>query len=45
MALLRNQTHFLSDLNGLRAEITALKRKHPLSSLETGISGKRPTRG
>jgi sec-independent protein translocase protein TatB len=29
-----------SELDGLRAEITALKRKHPLSSLEAGISGK-----
>jgi sec-independent protein translocase protein TatB len=33
------------DLNGLRAEITALKRKHPLSSLEAGIPGDRPSRG
>lgn len=29
-----------SELDGLRAEITQLKRKHPLSSLEAGISGK-----
>jgi sec-independent protein translocase protein TatB len=34
-----------NELDGLRAEITALKRKHPLSSLEAGISGKRPSRG
>jgi len=34
-----------NDLDGLRAEITALKRKHPLSSLEAGISGDRPPRG
>jgi len=25
-----------TDLDGLRAELNALKRKHPLSSLETG---------
>jgi sec-independent protein translocase protein TatB len=29
-----------AELDGLRAEITALKRKYPLSSLEAGISGK-----
>lgn len=34
-----------TELDGLRAEITALKRKHPLSSLEAGISGKGPSRG
>jgi sec-independent protein translocase protein TatB len=34
-----------AELNGLRAEMTALKRKHPLSSLEAGISGDRPPRG
>jgi len=34
-----------ADLDGLRAEITALKRRHPLSSLEAGISGNRPSRG
>ena len=34
-----------NELDGLRAEITELKRKHPLSSLEAGISGKRPSRG
>ncbi len=37
------------DLNGLRAEINALKRKHPLSSLETGAPrptvSDRPSRG
>ena len=34
-----------NDLDGLRAEITALKRKHPLSSLEASVSGKQPPRG
>lgn len=34
-----------TELDGLRAEITALKRKHPLSSLEAAISGKRPSHG
>jgi sec-independent protein translocase protein TatB len=29
-----------AELDGLRAEITALKRKYPLSRLEAGISGK-----
>lgn len=34
-----------TELDGLRAEITALKRKYPLSSLEAGISSKQPYRG
>ena len=34
-----------AELDGLRAEITALKRKHPLSSLEAGISSDRTPRG
>ena len=34
------------DLDGLRAELNTLKRKHPLSSLEAGASiSDRPTRG
>ena len=33
-----------ADLDGLRAELNALKRKHPLASLEAGI-GDRTTRG
>jgi sec-independent protein translocase protein TatB len=34
-----------NELDGLRAEITAIKRKHPLSSLEAGISSDGPSRG
>ena len=34
-----------NELDSLRAEMTALKRKHPLSSLEAGVSGDRPSRG
>lgn len=37
-----------AELDGLREEITALKRKYPLSSLEAGVSAPindRPSRG
>lgn len=38
-----------TDLDGLRAELNALKRKHPLSSLEAGLArpavSERPSRG
>jgi sec-independent protein translocase protein TatB len=33
-----------ADLDGLRAELNALKRKHPLASLEAGVDD-RTTRG
>jgi len=49
MALsLRRTLEHLADtaeLDGLRAEINALKRKHPLSSLEAARYGKRPYHG
>jgi hypothetical protein len=35
------------DLNGLRAELNALKRKHPLSSLQSAVTSIKepPSRG